>query len=208
MASHHGAQSLQLMAMVGAITAVAASLFLINQHNLKRMWAYSSIENVGIMLIAIGLGSGQLFVIQAVNHAIAKVAIFLQSGNVIQVAGSKRLSNVHGLIVFAPEHALLLAMTTCAVMGVPPFGTFGSEVNILMSAADCKSWLVAIMMIFAVSVSFIAVSMHIGRMVLGTPRTDYRRLPALTTCAMPALLLASSLALGYVFSPAVWYLFK
>ena len=68
--------------------------------------------------------------------------MFLQSGNVIRVTGSKRLSNLHGLISFAPEHALLLALTTCAVMGVPPFGTFCSELSVLVSSADARLWVV------------------------------------------------------------------
>jgi hypothetical protein len=67
-----------------------------------------------------------------------------------------------------------------------------------------KYWGVAIMIVFALTVSFIAVSMHIGRIVCGTPRNDYRRLPALTSCAMPALLLASSLVLGFVLTPNLW----
>ena len=208
MASKHGSGGFEMIAIAGGISAVAASLFLINQHNLKRMWAYSSIENVGIMLIAIGIGSGSLFLLQAINHAIAKVAIFLQSGNVIRVTGSKRLSNLHGLISFAPEHALLLALTTCAVMGVPPFGTFCSEISVLASTADVRYWGVALMMIFSLTVSFIAVAMHIGRVVCGTPRADYRRLPAFSSCAMPVLLLASSLALGFMFSPHIWNLLK
>ena len=210
LASKNGHIGFEMMAIVvaGAISALAASLFLINQHNLKRMWAYSSIENVGIMLVAIGIGSGSLFLLQAINHSVAKVAMFLQSGNVIRVTGSKRLSNLHGLISFAPEQALLLALTTCAVMGVPPFGTFCSELSVLVSSADARLWVVAGMLIVSLTVSFIAVCLHVGRIVCGTPRPDYRRLPAFTSCAMPLLLLASSLALGFLFNSHVWNLLK
>ena len=73
----------------GCLTVLAASLFLVRQHGLKRLWAYSSIENVGLMLIAIGLASPNLFLLQAINHSLAKVALFLLSGNIIQATGPK-----------------------------------------------------------------------------------------------------------------------
>ena len=59
----------QLVAILGTVTVVAASLLLLRQHNFKRLWAYSSIENVGLMVFAIGLGSGPLFFLQALNHS-------------------------------------------------------------------------------------------------------------------------------------------
>ena len=76
----------------GTITALAAALLLVHQSGIKRLWAYSSIENVGFMLVAIGLGSPALFFLQAVNHSFAKVALFLLSGNIIQNCGTDRKS--------------------------------------------------------------------------------------------------------------------
>jgi len=75
----------EMMAIVvaGAISALAASLFLINQHNLKRMWAYSSIENVGIMLVAIGIGSGSLSFYRRSSFC-RQSGNVLASGNVIR----------------------------------------------------------------------------------------------------------------------------
>lgn len=207
-ASTHGEGCLLLVTVIGGISAIAGSLFLINQHNLKRLWAYSSTENVGIMLVAIGIGAGPLFLLQAINHSITKVAVLLQSGNIMSIGGTKRLRRLHGLIAFAPGQAMLMAISTCAVMGVPPFGTFGSELSILVATSTAKHWFVALMLVVAFTLSFIAVAMHIGRIVCGMPRSDYHRLPLGTSGAMPVLLLVSSLALGFFFSPHLWELLK
>ena len=76
-ASHGHSLIMQMLLDVGVVTVLAAALFLIRQHGFKRMWAYSSVENVGIMLVAIGLGSAPLFLLQAINHSLVKVALFL-----------------------------------------------------------------------------------------------------------------------------------
>lgn len=101
-ASGHQQVSSTITIWVGTATVVAASLFLIRQYALKRLLAYSSIENVGVMLLAIGLNSGWLFFFQALNHSISKVSLFLLSGNVIQATGKKKISDQSGLMASAP----------------------------------------------------------------------------------------------------------
>ena len=103
----------------GPLTVLVAGLILVRQHDLKRMWAYSSVEHVGLMTLAIGLGSGSLFLLHAVNHSLVKSALFLLSGNILYLYGTKSLGKLGGLQRAAPGAALLLALAGFAVVGNP-----------------------------------------------------------------------------------------
>jgi hydrogenase-4 component F len=194
----------ELVAALGTITVVAASIFLIRQHSFKRMWAYSSIENVGLMLVAIGLGSGGLFLLQAINHSLGKAAAFLVSGNIIQAAGTKRLHNLHGVLRSAPMWGGLLALATLSVTGSPPFGSFLSEIAILMASANASHWILAIFLVFAIALSFVAISTHIGSILFGGTRSNFVVKQPLRASMIPALLLCGALVLGSVVHIDFW----
>lgn len=200
-AAQHEALSSGLLLAMGAVTVIAASLFLVRQHGLKRLWAYSSIENVGIMLIAIGLGSGALFFLQALNHSIAKVALFLIAGNVIQATGTKKLSEIRGLLDAAPGWSVLLVLSSLCVTGVPPSGTFVSEWLILTELAERGNILIAAALLIALTVTFIAIVVHVGGLLFGTPRGTVKQFHPVATSVIPALLVVFSLACGITTLP-------
>lgn len=202
-ASHKGLIIETIIGM-GAITAVAASLMLIRQHSFKRMWAYSSIENVGIMLVTIGMGSAPLFFFQALNHSIVKVALFLVTGNIVQASGTKRLKNLHGIIVSAPVWGVLLVLGAFAITGAPPFGLFASELAILISAANPVYWPVALALLLAVSISFIAVCSHVGNIICGSGRPEFVATNQISSSLMPGLLMICSILLGLFVGPQMW----
>ena len=167
-AGHQGfAQS--VLVFSGVFTASVASLLLIRQHGVKRMLAYSSIENVGLMLIAIGLVSPGLFFILALNHSLAKVALFLLSGNIIQLRGTKSIKEIQGLLMTNPLLAGLFVSGVFAVTGAPPFGTFAGEWQLLSKLAVMQNWPAVAALLIALTVSFLAVTMHVGRMIGGAP---------------------------------------
>ncbi|MBX9693479.1 MAG: hypothetical protein K2Z81_13910 [Cyanobacteria bacterium] len=190
-----------IVIFMGAVTALAASLMLLRQQSVKRMWAYSSIENVGIMLVAIGLGSGTLFFLQALNHSVAKVALFLITGNIVQASGTKRLNRLHGVVMTAPVWAAILALGTFAVTGAPPFGMFVSELSILVSASSPAYWWVAILLLLAVSVSFIAVCGHTGRIICGTAMPQFIKANQVVSSLIPGFLIFCSFLLGFFIRP-------
>lgn len=189
---------------LGTITVLAASLFLIRQYSLKRLFAYSSIENVGVMLVAIGLNAGWLFFLQAVNHSIAKVSLFLLSGNIVQATGKKNLPQQTGLMASAPVWAVLMTMSAFAGTGAPPFGTFLSEWLILMKAMDQHYYVNVALVIIGLSLSFIVVCKHIGKIILGAPNPNLQYFRPLASSAIPALLVISSLCLGLFSGAALW----
>jgi hydrogenase-4 component F len=204
MASHQHAQIMQMILGMGSLTVMAAALFLIRQHGFKRMWAYSSIENVGIMLMAIGLGSPALFFLQALNHSVVKVALFLLSGNIVEAAGTKKLYNLHGILKSCPTWGCLLALATFAITGAPPFGTFLSKVSILSVLADRGSWIFASVLVIGSALAFVAISVHIGRVLLGSPKASFAPFEVVQTSVVPILLLCCSLILGVMVYPSYW----
>ncbi len=208
MGSHFHNQIMQILLGMGAITVLAAALFLIRQHGFKRMWAYSSIENVGIMLVAIGLGSAALFFLQAINHSIVKVALFLLSGNIVHAGGSKKLYNLHGILKSCPAWGCLLTLGLFAITGAPPFGTFLSKISILAVLADRGSWILIGILLFATSLAFMSLSVHVGRVLFGGAKTDFQAFKVFQTSVVPIILLCCSVILGLVIFPSYWSFIK
>lgn len=187
----------------GAITALAAGLFLVHQVGIKRLWAYSSIENVGIMLVAIGLGAPVLFFLQALNHSIAKVGLFLLSGNIIQSYKTKELSKIHGLLKASPASGILLALCAAAVTGMPPFGAFIAEWLILAKSVDSMQTAAVVILLVALTIGFVAVSMHVLRILWGVPKEEVVCADAFAKYLIPSLLCLCSIVLGLTALPLI-----
>ncbi len=200
-AAHHSVLMNQMLVAMGAITVVAAAVFLIRQHSFKRMWAYSSIENVGIMLVAIGLGSAPLYFLQALNHSLAKVALFLLSGNIVQACGAKRLHNLHGIMKVAPLWGCLLALATFAVTGAPPFGSFVSELSILATSASIGNWYLVSVLVLSIALAFVAVSTHVGRVLFGGPKGNFHPSQTIRTSIIPGVLILGAVIMGVMVRP-------
>lgn len=189
----------QILVPAGAITVLAASLMLVRQSDLKRMWAYSSVEHVGLLALAIGLSAGPLFILHALNHSLVKVALFLLAGNILHHYGTKRLSKLSGLLNSAPVWGVLLAAGSFAIAGSPPFGTFLSEWLLLRHAFTLGEWLAAAVVMLGLTITFIAISTHTGRVIFGAAAKEQ---PAPRSWAiMPAGLLGLSLVAGLMLTP-------
>lgn len=195
-AGGHSQLALQLPLAMGVVTVLAASFFLVRQKGLKRLWAYSSVENVGLMVSAIGLGSCKLLFLLALNHSLAKAALFLLSGNIIQASGHKQLSDIKGILIASPYWALLLLFSAFAVTGAPPFGAFITEWLLLAQSADAGLWWVVAVLVLALTLTFIVVCYHVGRCILGSPTAKFKNLNPISASIIPAILLATALALG------------
>jgi hydrogenase-4 component F len=161
-------------------------------------------ENIGIMLVAIGIGSGGLFLLQAINHSLGKAAVFLLSGNIIQAAGTKKLSGLKGILKSSPIWGGLLALASLAVTGSPPFGSFVSEIAILVASANASHWILAIFLIIAIALSFVAISTHVGGVLFGGAKQVFTAKETFRASLMPALLLGGALVLGSVVHVDFW----
>jgi len=193
-----------LLVPAGAITVIAASLILVRQRDLKRMLAYSSVEHVGLLTLAIGIGSGQLFILHAFNHSIVKVALFLMAGGILHIYGTKDLRKLGGLLKTSPAWGIVLMAAGFAIVGSPPFGTFISEWLLLRNTFAAGEITAAIALIVGLTITFIAITSHIGRVVFGHER-KIAQSPIRLWVYAPVLLLTISLIAGVAVSPRVMH---
>ena len=191
----------------GLLSVVLAALFLWRQRDIKRLFAYSSIEHMGIVTFAFGMGGAVAnfaALLHMTVHSLTKSAIFFAVGHAAQKVGSQRIDDIRGLITLNPTIGWGLMIGTLAILGLPPFGVFASEFLILTTAMRQQPWATPILLM-ALGVAFAAVFSRVQSMVFG--ETKARRLPH-----QPALLpvfahLAIVLALGLYIPPylADWY---
>ncbi|MBN2416952.1 hypothetical protein JXO52_13985 [bacterium] len=118
-----------LILIVGFLSMFISAVFMMNIKNYKRMLAYSSIENMGILFIGLTMGSGGLFaaMLHTAAHSFTKAALFLTSGNIFTLYNSKRISDVHGLLRREPLTGWLWIFSALAIIGLPPFPIFISK---------------------------------------------------------------------------------
>jgi hydrogenase-4 component F len=188
---------------LAVLTVVAAALFLLKQNDLKRMLAYSSMENVGLMAIAIAIGTPAGFALQALNHSLVKVALFLLAGLILQQYGTKKIEDIKGMLTAQPAQGMLLFALIVAVAGTPPFGSFLSEWRILSVAADQNHVIAVTATVAALAVGFIALSIHGAGMLFGRHCENQTRILPNRSPLIAALLLALSLCLGLFLTPSL-----
>lgn len=122
-----------LFILFGCIAILIMAFTLLFQRNYKRLLAYSSIENMGIISLGFGFGGVGVFgaILHMIYHAITKSALFFSAGNVLLKYSTTKIKNVSGALSVLPVTAPLLFAGIFAITGVPPFGTFLSKFSIL-----------------------------------------------------------------------------
>lgn len=180
-----------LMMGFGMLSFTVAALFLHRQHDIKRMFSYSSIEHMGLMTYAFGLG-GPLATFGALLHmtvhSLTKSAIFITVGHAAQLAGTQRIDRIRGLIRTQPAIGWGLLFGTVAIAGFPPFGVFMSEFLLLTATMESWPWLAA-PLLAGLGVAFAGLFRHLQPMVYGEPPAGQRpvranMLPVLTHLAL------------------------
>ena len=201
MAAGHPRFFQDTMVMMGLVSMAFAAVFVVRQADFKRMLAYSSVEHVGILAIALGLGKGALFgaLLHMINNGLTKGVLFLSSGNIHRSYGSKSCDVVKGSLRRLPWSGGLFLAGFIAITGSPPFAPFISEFTIISNAFGQGHYLVGSAILLFLAVIFIGMASTILPMVMGDePQglepTDYR--DRLLTVAPPLLLMGVVLLLG------------
>lgn len=205
-ASTEGALFQEVLLGMGLVSMAFAAVFMAKQSDMKRMLAYSSVEHVGIIAVALGLGKGALFgaLLHMINNALTKGVLFLSSGNIHRAYDSKSTESVRGALKRTPWSGALFLAAFLAITGSPPFGPFVSEFLIVSSAFVQKSYWVGGLFLLFLAMIFIGMASTVLPMVLGKmPRhmekTPYR--DSVHTVLPPFLLMGMILMLG-VWIPA------
>jgi hydrogenase-4 component F len=154
----------------GLLSIIAALPFILVQHDYKRMLAFSTVEHMGIIVLAIGIGGVLGFsaaVLQMFNHAMGKSLLFLSSGNINQKYRSKQIARVTGVIHDMPFTGIALFVGTLAIVGVPPFSIFTSEFAIFNAGFHEGHGVVTSILILLIAAVFAAMIFHINKMTFG-----------------------------------------
>ena len=206
-ALHSSQLSGRLMMGFGLLSVVAAVFLLIRQRDVKRMFAYSSIEHMGLMTFAFGIGgpiASYAGLLHMTVHALVKSAIFFAVGHATQQAGTQLMDGIRGLVKVSPTVAWGLMLGSLAILGMPPFGVFASEFLIVTTAMREQPWATPFLLI-ALAVAFASVFSRVQPMVYG--RTDLQPLAHPPALVPVFLHLALGLMLGLYIPPYLdaWY---
>ena len=160
-----------LMVVLGLVSLVFAAFMLYRRRDIKRMFAYSSIEHMGIITFAFGMG-GPLAnfagLLHMTMHSLTKSAIFFAVGHVAQVKGTQKLAEIRGLTQSHPVLGWGLVIGVVAIAGLPPLGIFMSEF-LLVSSTFAREPLLAVPLVFGVLVAFGALVLRMSDVAFGKP---------------------------------------
>ncbi|MGH7680379.1 MAG: proton-conducting transporter membrane subunit [Candidatus Eiseniibacteriota bacterium] len=205
LASGNGDFARTLLLVLGFVSLIVACAFLVGQRDYKRLLAYSSIENMGIIAVGIALGGGGAFgaLFHALNHSLSKAGLFYCAGNVLRRYGSTNVADVRGILRRQPATGVLLILLFLAIGGMPPFGAFWSKLLIFQAAAH-QSVGLATFFLALVAIAFLGMAGVLLPMLQGNP--DPTRLPSRDhrlSLVPPMMALAGVLLLGLYLPPAL-----
>jgi len=196
-----------LMMGFGLLSVVVAAFLLSRQKDIKRLFAYSSIEHMGIITFAFGMGgaiANFAGLLHMTVHSLTKSAIFFAVGHATQKSGTQLIDGIRGLITTSPVIGWGLMIGTLAILGMPPFGVFASEFLILTTAMREEPWATPFLLV-ALGIAFAAVFSKVQPMAFGEPLAA--RLPHRPAMLPVFVHLALVLMLGLWIPPflAAWY---
>ncbi|MGO9396922.1 MAG: hydrogenase 4 subunit F [Xanthobacteraceae bacterium] len=161
-----------LMVTLGLISLVFAAFMLYRRRDIKRMFAYSSIEHMGIITFAFGMG-GPLAnfagLLHMTMHSLTKSAIFFAVGHVAQAKGTQRIADMGGLTETHPMLGWSLVLGVVAIAGLPPLGIFMSEF-LVVSSTFARAPLLALVLVFGILVGVAALFLRLNSIAFGQPR--------------------------------------
>src|SRR5438477_2616897 len=185
-----------LMMGFGLLSVVVAAFLLSRQKDIKRLFAYSSIEHMGIITFAFGMGgpvANFAGLLHMTVHSLTKSAIFFAVGHATQKAGTQLIDGIRGLITLSPMIGWALALGSLDILGMPPFGVFASEFLILTTAMHEQPWATPLLLL-SLGVAFAAVFSKVQPMVFG--ETTAKQLPHRPMMAPVCVHMAIVLVLG------------
>jgi hydrogenase-4 component F len=144
---------------------------LFRRRDIKRLFAYSSIEHMGIITFAFGMGgpiANFAGLMHMTMHSLTKSAIFFAVGHVAQVKGSQRIADMGGLTETHPVLGWGLILGVVAIAGLPPLGIFMSEF-LVVSSTFARAPLLALILVFGILVALAALFLRLNSVVFGEP---------------------------------------
>jgi hydrogenase-4 component F len=159
-----------VLLIFGFLSVAVGTLFIVLRGNFKRIFAYSSVEHMGIIAVALGFGGilglyGAL--LHTINHAVGKAVVFLATGDIVLRYRTRLVADVRGALGAVPIAGAALMLGAVAVAGSPPFGLFLSEFTIIRAGFAGGLPILAGLLLLLVAIAFIALLAAIASMVFG-----------------------------------------
>jgi hydrogenase-4 component F len=160
-----------LMATLGLVSLIFAAFMLYRRRDIKRLFAFSSIEHMGIIVFAFGMGGALANfagLLHMTMHSLTKSAIFFTVGHIAQVKGTQRIADITGLTVSQPWLGWSLVVGVFAIAGLPPLGVFMSEF-LVVTSTFARAPALAIVLVFGLLLAFAALMLRLQGMAFGEP---------------------------------------
>ncbi len=193
----------KLLTGFGLFSIGVAVPFLLLQHDIKRLLAYSSVENMG--LIALGIGAGTPLglygaLLHLINHAVGKSALFYVAGVIIQNYHTKQILRIRGIISATPILGGLFAMIVLAVAGMPPFSLFLSKL-VIVQALFADGWMTGLLTLILLAGVFAGMIYYMLGMTFGSSIAGLEK-KEISAGMLPAILISLTiLAISGVYLP-------
>lgn len=187
-----------MLVLFGLASIGVPALLAAVQRDVKRLLAYSSIENMGIVALGLGFGgtARTAALLHVINHSLAKVVLFLVAGDLIFRFGTQRIREIRGALRLSPAAGALWFAGILAIGGSPPFGSFWSELGILAGGIGTGRYAASMAYLVLLAVMFGSFLMYGSTMIFGEPEVRGTARGE-RLCLIPAgALLLCSLALG------------
>lgn len=157
----------------GLLTVVAAVPFVLVQRDVKRMLAYSSMENFGLMVAGLGIFvpvAAQAMLLHMFNHALVKYSLFYTAGTIMEEYGTKNMMRIHGMMVQVPRTACFWLLGIVGILGMPPIGIFFSKFYIIYGFFTADHPWLGILMLVLLAGMLIGILYHVMRMLGSQPK--------------------------------------
>jgi hydrogenase-4 component F len=167
-ALHNGMPGKMLVGF-GLLSVLVATFSLSRQKDVKRMFSYSSIEHIGLMTFAFGIGgpvATYAGLLHMTVHSLVKSAIFFTVGHACQKTGTQVMADIRGLVKVSPMVGWGMLLGALAILGMPPFGVFTSEFLIVTTAMRELPWATPILLL-GLGVAFASIFGRVQAMVFG-----------------------------------------
>jgi hydrogenase-4 component F len=170
-ANAHAISPGPLMATLGLVSLIFAAFMLYRRRDIKRLFAFSSIEHMGLIVFAFGMGgplANFAALLHMTMHSLTKSGIFFVVGHIAQAKGTQRIADIRGLTVSHPWLGWSLITGVFAIAGLPPLGVFMSEF-LVVTSTFARSPVLALLVVFGLLTAFGALLMRVQGMAFGEP---------------------------------------
>ncbi len=194
--------------VVGLLSVGTAAFLLLQVRDYKRLFAYSTVEHMGIIVVALGLGTAHGSygaVLQIVSHSVTKSFCFFAAGSALLLVGTREIASVRGLLRTSPLVGTSLLFGALAIGGAPPMAVFLSEFAIVRAGLARGAYVTIALLVAFIAVAFAGILLHVNRMVFGAappPESTPPRRALPVACALTLVLGAIPILVLGVYQPA------